>query len=135
MQQENRRYPELISLTESGDIATGFLVSTQKASNIPFAIKRVFWVHQVPPTYKRGNHAGYKTEEVLIAVRGRVVVQTETQARQQIFTLNRPDLGLYIPAKCWTSLTFSNDALLLVLASSDYDTQDIIADYNQFQQL
>jgi len=135
MTQENKKYPELISLYKSGDFSTGFLVSTQKASTMPFEIKRVFWIHQVPPTYKRGNHAGHKTEEVIIAIQGSVEVQTESKAGRQTFVLNRPDLGLYIPAKCWISLTFSVNALLLVLASTDYDEQDIIPDYNEFLQL
>jgi len=135
MTPKKEQYPELISLPQFGDSTTGFLVSTQKAGNLPFAIKRVFWVQQVPPTYRRGNHAGYKTEEILIALQGRVEVQTEQKARQQFFVLNQPNEGLYIPAKCWISLTFSADALLLVLASTDYDVQDIIPDYDKFRQL
>jgi len=135
MTQENEKYPELISFAEFGDFSTGFLVTTQLASNIPFAIKRVFWVYGVPPAFKRGNHAGYRTEEIIIAIQGSVEVQTQSKTGRKNFVLNRPNMGLFIPAKCWISLTFSVDALLLVLASTDYDTQDIIQDYDEFEQI
>ena len=130
-----QKLPALISLAAFGNVETGFLVSTQKESNLPFVIKRVFWVQHVPPSFMRGQHAGYQTEEVIICIRGRVVVQTESKAGRQTFVLNQPDLGLYVPAKCWIELTFSQDALLLCLASTDYDEQDYISDYAQFQEL
>ena len=135
MREELQKLPALISLAAFGNIETGFLVSTQKESNLPFVIKRVFWVQQVPPTFLRGQHAGYQTEEVIICIRGSVEVHVESKAGRQTFVLNQPDVGLYIPAKCWIELTFSPDALLLCLASTDYDEQDYISDYATFQQL
>jgi len=135
MTSENRKYPALLSLAAFGDLATGILVSTQKENKIPFAIKRVFWIQQVPPAFKRGNHAGHRTEEIIVALQGRVEVHTESKAGRQSFVLDRPDEGLYIPAKCWISLNFSANALLLCLASTDYDEKDYIYDYAEFQQI
>jgi hypothetical protein len=125
--------PELIYFTQSGEPHLGFLVSTQRADWLPFPVKRVFWVHHVPGGVRRGQHAGKDMAEVVVAVQGRVDVYTECRAGRQHFVLDRPDVGLYVPPKCWIELSFSADALLVCLASTDYEEQDYIADYTEFQ--
>jgi hypothetical protein len=127
------KIPSILTFPTAGDPGSGFLVSTQYADQLPFPVKRVFWVHHVPAGVARGGHAGKTMAEVLVAVQGRVVVDTESAAGKAQFVLDQPDRGLYVPAKCWISLSFSADALLLCLASTDYARQDYIDDYTEFK--
>jgi WxcM-like, C-terminal len=128
------KIPRILTFETTGDPASGFLVSTQRADWLPFPVKRVFWIQQVPAGVRRGQHAGKTMAEVLVAEQGRVEINTECRLGKQHFVLDRPDQGLYVPEKCWIDLVFSPDALLLCLASTDYDPQDYIADYADFQQ-
>lgn len=132
-QDSSAKIPRILTFDTSGEAASGFLVSTQRAAWLPFPVKRVFWVHHVPKGVRRGLHAGKTMAEVLVALQGRVAIQTESLAGKQHFVLDRPDTGLYVPEKCWIELSFSADALLLCLASTDYDPDDYIADYTEFQ--
>jgi hypothetical protein len=128
------KIPRILRFDTAGNLAAGFLVSTQRADWLPFPVKRVFWVHHVPAGVQRGLHAGKTMAEVLVAVQGRVEVHTESRAGKHHFILNQPDQGLYVPEQCWIELSFSADALLLCLASTDYDEQDYISDYSAFRQ-
>jgi hypothetical protein len=128
------KIPRILMFDTAGGVDSGFLISTQRADWLPFAVKRVFWVHQVPVGFRRGQHATKKMAEVLVAVQGRVEIHTECRAGRQHFVLDRADQGLYVPEKCWIDLAFSADALLLCLASTDYDPEDYISDYAEFKQ-
>jgi WxcM-like, C-terminal len=127
------KIPRILTFDTAGDAASGLLVSTQEAARLPFPVKRVFWVHQVPAGVRRGRHAGRSMAEVVVALQGRVEVHTECRAGRQHFVLDRPDQGLYVPEACWIELAFSADALLLCLASTDYDPADYIDDYAEFR--
>ncbi|WP_026463973.1 sugar 3,4-ketoisomerase [Adhaeribacter aquaticus] len=113
--------PHLLKFDSFDELEKGLLTSTQMAEKLPFLVKRVFWVQNVNPDKTRGSHAGYKTEEILIAIQGNVTVQIQTLTRRKSeFILHQPNHGLYIPPKCWRTLSFSEDAILLCLASTDY---------------
>ncbi|GEO03920.1 hypothetical protein AAE02nite_15840 [Adhaeribacter aerolatus] len=127
------KVPKIIYFDAIGTAAEGFLFSTQTAGNLPFAVKRAFWLQHVPENYTRGHHAHYTTEEVLIPLQGSITVTTQSATGEQTFTLNHPNAGLYIPACCWVTLAFSADALLLCLASTDYNEADYIRDYEAFR--
>jgi len=129
------KVPKIFNFEAFGSAEEGFLISTQAARQLPFPVKRVFWLHQVPVGYTRGHHAHHTTEEVLIALQGSITVNTETHAGKQVFTLDYPVKALYLPAKCWVTFTFSPGALLLCLTSTDYDPADYIRDYDLFQSL
>lgn len=127
--------PYLIAFEQVGDAAEGMLTSTQFAHKLPFAVKRAFWINGTPPDRVRGHHANKTTEEVLIALNGTIKVKAETSAGVTKFSLNSPGQGLYIPAMCWTELTFSEGTIALCLASTDYDEQDYLRDYESFRKL
>ena len=127
------KIPRILTFPSAGSPDSGFLYSTQQADALPFPVKRVFWVEQVPEGGQRGQHAGRTMAEVLVALQGRVEIQTESRAGRQHFVLDQPQQGLYVPEKCWIDLTFSADALLLCLASTDYDAGDYISDYAEFK--
>lgn len=125
--------PYLLTFHQIGSVGAGQLVSTQQAQNLPFAVKRVFWVFDTPPETRRGQHANKITEEVMIAVQGAVTVETESRSGQtQTFTLRDPQQGLYIPPYCWLNIQFAPGTVLLCLTSTDFDEADYILDRQEF---
>ncbi|QMU27933.1 sugar 3,4-ketoisomerase [Adhaeribacter radiodurans] len=126
--------PVLFDVDFSGTEQEGYIVSTQQATAIPFPIQRVFWSFGVPENYVRGNHAHRQDQKVLIALKGRIVINTETDQEKQ-FILNSPFQALYVPALCWTKLTYAPNSVLLALSSSDFNEADYIRDYPEFKLL
>jgi len=127
--------PYIISFEQIGSVADGMLTTTQFAERLPFAVKRVFWIQDTPPEKVRGHHANKTTREVLIALTGGIKVKAETADGLSEFILSTADEGLYIPALCWTELTFTEGTIALCLASTDYDEQDYLRDYAKYKQL
>src|SRR5688572_3243207 len=128
--------PYLIPFEQIGDEVSGFLTTTQQASKLPFRVNRIFWIYKTPPGEKRGGHANLKTEEVMVAVQGKAIVRTETvSGKQEKFELDTPDTGLYIPEYCWLDITLEPGAILVCMASTDYDGTDYIRDLNEFRNL
>src|SRR6478672_6401032 len=103
---------------------------------IPFDIKRVFWTYYTPESIVRGRHAHHQTEQVLIAVTGRIVVTTETAAGDiQTFVLDKPNAAVYTPPNVWHTMLYSHTAIQVVLASTEYDEQDYIRDHADFKRI
>ncbi|MDB5264171.1 MAG: hypothetical protein JWQ14_3454 [Adhaeribacter sp.] len=127
--------PHLIHFTQTGSSEDGFLISTQLAEKLPFPVKRIFWLQQVPENKVRGHHAHHTTQEVLVVLQGQVAVTLESLAGECKFLLNQSDTGLFIPARTWVKLTFSDNAIALCLASTDFEEADYIRDYAQFRQI
>ncbi len=127
--------PFVIQFEQVGDAAAGILTSTQHARNLPFGVKRAFWIQGTPSNLVRGHHANKVTEEVLIALTGIIKVKAETSQGIREFILSSPDSGVYIPSLCWTELTFSESAIALCLASTDFDEKDYLRDYKEFKML
>ncbi len=111
----------------------GSLVAANFSTDLPFVPKRSFTVFDVPTRDVRGEHAHRVCEQFLICVRGAVSCMVDDGIARQEFRLDRPDIGLYMPAMIWgTQYNYSPDAVLLVLASEEYDPGDYIRDYEQF---
>ncbi|TXK47125.1 WxcM-like domain-containing protein [Pontibacter qinzhouensis] len=127
--------PYILKFDQFGSASEGFITTTQYADRLPFAVRRVFWTYDTPIDALRGNHANKTTEEVLVAVTGSVTIEAETSRGKNTFTLSSPNTGLYIPALCWTQITFSPDAVAICLASTDFDPQDYVHSYEEFKQL
>lgn len=106
-------------------------VETQK--HVPFKIERAFWIYDVPGGETRGGHAYKTTEEFIIALSGSFDVVIDNGKEKQTFSLNRSYYGLFVPAGTWRYMeNFSTNALALVLASTPYDKDDYIRDYDKF---
>jgi hypothetical protein len=128
--------PKLIEFPRNGALEIGYLGIVENGSQIPFEIQRVFWAYFTPDSVVRGRHAHYNTEMVLIAVAGRIVVTTEMPNKKpEIFTLEKPNEGLFIPKFCWHTMQYSHNAVQVVLASSKYVESDYIRDYETFKKL
>jgi UDP-2-acetamido-3-amino-2,3-dideoxy-glucuronate N-acetyltransferase len=100
---------------------------------VPFRPKRYFFVFDVPSAETRGEHAHYSCKQFLICVRGHCSVVADDGRNREEFVLNKPNIGLYLPAMTWgIQYLYSADAMLLVFASEHYDNGDYIRDYAEF---
>lgn len=111
----------------------GSLTAGQVGKELPFDVQRYFLVYGVPTVETRGEHAHRKCHQFLIAAHGCVHVVADDGKNRQEFVLDRPDIGLLLPAMTWgIQYRYSPDAVLLVLASDKYDPADYIRDYDEF---
>ena len=122
-------------ILEFGDLGDerGKLVVVEGAQDIPFEIKRVFYIYGSDSQVVRGQHANRNSEFVLINVSGSSKVRVDNGFEEEIIELNRPRMGLYLPTMVWKDLyDFSEDSVLLVLANTHYDGHEYIRDYDEF---
>ncbi len=115
----------------------GNLTFLEEFNQLPFEIKRVFWTYDVPGGEKRGGHAYFKQDELIIALSGSFdVVITDFKGKLTTYSLNRSNYGLYIPAKTWRHIeNFSTNAFGLHLSSSTYNEDDYIRNFQYLSQL
>lgn len=122
----------LIYLPKLGD-RDGHITPVTNSREVPFDIKRVFYLYDIPGGESRGAHAHYECHQFLVAVSGAFEVLVDDGKSKRQILLNRPDCGLYIPPGIWASeVNFSSGAVCLVLASHVYDEKDYIRNYNEF---
>ena len=112
----------------------GNLSIIEQTKHIPFEIKRVHWVYDVPGGMNRGGHAFKETEEFIVALSGSFDVEVENGEEKMTFPLNRSYYGVFVPKGMWRTMTnFSTNSLALVLSSTDYDEHDYIMDYEEYK--
>ena len=112
---------------------SGNLTSIQNSIEIPFDIKRIFYLYDIPGGKDRGAHAHLKCHQFLIAGSGSFDVLLDDGKSKKLVTLNQPYKGLHIPPGIWASeINFSSGSICLVLASHKYDKNDYIREYNTF---
>ena len=122
----------LLQFADLGD-ERGKLVVIEGGQAIPFDIKRVFYIYGSDSTVVRGQHANRESEFVLINVAGKSKVRVTDGTEELIIELNRPKMGVYIPKMIWKDMyNFSEDSVLLVLASTHYDGKEYIRDYDEY---
>jgi dTDP-4-dehydrorhamnose 3,5-epimerase-like enzyme len=123
----------MLEFHKDGD-ERGQLVIVEGMQDIPFEIKRVFYIYGSDSTVVRGQHANKKTEFVLINVAGQSKVKVrDGKGKDIVFSLNRPHTGIYLPKMVWKDMyDFSSDSVMLCLASEHYDPNEYIRDYDEF---
>ena len=126
---------KLISLKIHGD-NRGKLISLEGTRDIPFEIKRVYWIFDTLPDEDRGFHAHKNMEQIIVAMDGACqFVLDDGKTREEVW-LNRPDKGLYIGKNMWREMKhFSYGCKLMVLASDYYDEKEYIRDYNKYKEI
>lgn len=124
---------EMLEFKELGD-ARGHLVVVEGEEDIPFDIKRIFYIYGSDANVVRGQHANKESEFVLINVAGTSKVRVDDgRGNEAVFSLNRPHTGIYLPKLVWKDMyDFSKDSVLLCLASEHYDASEYIRDYDEF---
>lgn len=124
----------LIPLQIHGD-DRGSLIALENGHNLPFDVKRVYYIYGTKENVSRGFHAHKKLKQMLIAVSGNVTVKCEYNGQQKEYALNRPDEGLLIEGLVWREMhDFSPDCVLMVLAENYYNEDDYVRDYAVFKQ-
>ncbi|MBQ0075477.1 MAG: WxcM-like domain-containing protein [Prevotella sp.] len=111
----------------------GNLSFVQGVKDIPFEIKRVYWIYDVPGGESRGSHAHKELQQLIIAASGSFRVTLDDGKEKQTYYLNKPYEGLYVPSGVWRDLgDFSSGAVCMVLASDYYNADEYIRDYDEF---
>ncbi len=114
----------------------GNLSFAEQLNQIPFEIKRTYWIYDVPGGEDRGGHAFMENEEFIIALSGAFDVIIDDGVEKRTFNLNRSYYGLYLPKGLWRTMeNFSTNSFALEFGSEHYRKEDYIRDYNQFKQL
>jgi hypothetical protein len=112
----------------------GNLTVLENKISIPFDIKRVYYLYDIPGGEGRGGHAHKNLEQYILAASGAFDVLVDDGVNKKIFHLNRPYIGLHIIPGIWRELlNFSSGAICLVLASNKYDENDYLRDYKEFR--
>ena len=117
--------------------ARGNLSFVEENNHVPFVIKRTFWIYDVPGGVRRGAHAYRETEEFIVALSGSFdVILDDGMGNVTTYHLNRSYYGIYVPKLMWRVMdNFSTNSLALVLSSTDYNEEDYIFDYKEFQKM
>lgn len=123
---------KIIDFQQHGD-TRGMLVALEENKEIPFRIKRVYYMYDTGTNVRRGYHAHKKLEQILICVHGACTIHLDNGKNVEEVRLDKPYEGLYIANNVWREMyDFTEDAVLMVLASELYDEADYIRDYQQF---
>ncbi len=111
----------------------GQLIALEEFKDIPFAIKRVYYMYDTGKGVRRGLHAHKSLEQILVCIHGSCKVLLDNGNEKKIVHLEKPYEGLYISNDMWREMyDFSEDAVLMVLASEIYDESDYIRDYDEY---
>lgn len=111
----------------------GQLIALEENKNIPFKIKRVYYIYDTKENVRRGFHAHKNLEQILICVSGSCKIHLDNGFKTEEVILDNPSTGLYVANDMWREMyDFSHDAVLLVLASKLYDEADYVRDYKEF---
>ena len=122
----------LIELKKIDDVK-GNITIVENSDDIPFEVKRVFYLYDIPGGESRGAHAHIECHQFLIAASGSFEVELDDGKIRRLVQLNQPYRGLHIPPGIWASeINFSSGAICLVLASHKYDEADYIRSYEEF---
>lgn len=124
----------LLELDRHHSRRKGDLSVVQNGDGLPFDVRRVFYLYDVPAGSARGGHAHYRTAQMIVAVSGSFSLLLDDGTMKRTVVLNRPFLAVHVPAGIWNELyDFSSGAVALVLASDAFDEADYIRDYRTFR--
>jgi hypothetical protein len=127
--------PFLMRFPRIGNTMQGYISVSEKDS-LPFEVNRVYWTYFTPEDIHRGGHAHHQLEQILVAVAGKIIVETEMPgAISEKFTLESPDVGLVMPVYCWHKMQYTHNAVQMCIANMVYEESDYIRDYEEFLKL
>jgi oxalate decarboxylase/phosphoglucose isomerase-like protein (cupin superfamily) len=122
----------IIYLPQVGD-RNGHITAINNFDEVPFDVKRVFYLYDIPGGESRGAHAHKECHQFLVAASGAYEVLLNDGKTQRQVQINRPNIGLYIPPRIWASeINFSAGSICLVLASHEYNEGDYLREYSEY---
>lgn len=114
----------------------GNLSVIEEFKDVPFSIKRAYWIYDVPGGEDRGGHAYLRNKEFIVALSGSFDVLLDNGREQEVFHLNRSYYGLFVENGIWRQMkNFSTNSLAFIVSSEDYDELDYIRDHDSFLRL
>jgi len=127
--------PSLIDLPRFLDLR-GNLSFIEEGSHVPFEIKRVYWIYDVPGGEHRGGHAFKQTDELIVALSGSFDLNLHDGTTEYKYSLNRSYYGVIVPRMIWRMIdNFSTNSLALIIASTDYSESDYIRNFEEFRKI
>ena len=127
--------PSIINFPKIGNSNQGY-ISMAENENLPFDVKRIYWTYFTPEDVERGGHAHHDLMQILIAVAGKIIVNTEMpDGTKERFVLSSPYQGVYLPKYSWHVMQYSHNAVQMCIASMAYEEEDYIRDYNDFKKV
>lgn len=112
----------------------GKMIPLEYPKQLEFPLKRIYYIYEVDKNARRGYHSHNDLEQILIAIHGKVKILVKTPYEEEVVELNSSDKGLYIGPMVWREMFgFEDEAVLLVLASHEYDESDYIRDYEEYE--
>lgn len=127
------KQPYLIEFPRIGNTMEGYISVTEN-NTLPFSTNRVYWTYYTPESIRRGGHAHHQLEQILVAVSGKIIVETEMPGGvKERFILESPNVGLYMPIYCWHIMQYTHSSVQMCIANMVYDEKDYIRDYNEFK--
>lgn len=127
-----KRY-KILSFPQLGD-ERGHLVVVEGLKDIPFEIKRMFYIYGTKTDVVRGQHANKKSEFVLINLSGNCKIKVDDGENKEVIILDKPHEGIYLEKMVWKDMfDFSEDSILLVLSNHSYDSEEYVRDYENFK--
>ncbi len=124
---------KIIKFRDLGDERGNLVVIEGDGMDIPFDIKRVFYIYGSDATVVRGQHANRESEFLMVNVAGTSKVRITDGHEELVVELNEPGMGLYLPTMLWKDMyEFSADSVLLVMSNKHYDGNEYIRDYNEY---
>jgi len=111
----------------------GNITVVENNTNIPFNVKRIYYLYDVPGGESRGGHAHYELEQYIVAASGSFDVLLDDGTTKKTISLNRPNIALHIVPGLWRALdNFSSGSICMVLASEEYNENDYIRNYEKY---
>lgn len=127
--------PKIIQFPKIGNSSLGY-ISIAENETLPISVKRIYWTYFTPEDIERGGHAHHDLEQILIAVAGKITVNTEMPGGlKNTFVLESPNQGVYLPKYSWHIMQYSHNAVQMCIASMVYEEKDYIRDYKEFKKV
>ena len=127
--------PKIIQFPKIGNSSLGY-ISVAENITLPFNVKRVYWTYFTPEDVQRGGHAHHDLEQILVAVAGKITVNTEMPGGlKNTFVLEYPNQGVYLPKYSWHIMQYSHNAVQMCIASLVYEENDYIREYKEFKKI
>lgn len=123
---------DFVKFTTASDLR-GDLLAVELEKQIPFEVRRMFYVMNVPSHHVRGEHAHHECHQLLVSLKGSVTVTADNGSEREEWILDRPDIGMHLHPKTWAGQWhYTENAVLAVFASHSYDPSDYIRDYEEY---
>ena len=127
--------PYLIDFSRIGNTMQGY-ISVSENDTLPFEVNRVYWTYYTPESIQRGGHAHHELEQILVAVAGKIIVETEMPGGiKERFILESPNVGIFLPKYCWHIMQYTHSSVQMCIANMAYEESDYIRDYEEFKKL